>query len=91
MTHRIRVRMIPVVAGLIAFTAVAGVRAPLSGQELPDSLREVIKERLERLTRALGDSTNLLPDSTLPEPELDMATMVDDSTLMELLRLPGYN
>ena len=89
MTHRIRAGVIPVVAGLLAFTAVAGVRAPLSGQELPDSLREVVKERLERLTRALGDSTNLLPDSTQPEPDMD--TMVGDSTLMELLRLPGYN
>ena len=89
MASRLHVRVFPAIAGLIVLAAAAGARAPLSAQELPDSLRDVIKERLERLTRALGDTTNLLPDSMLPEPDEDI--MVDDSTLMELLSLPGYN
>ena len=64
----------------------------MSAQELPDSLQEVVKERLERLTRALGDSTGLLPDSLLQEAGMDeMAEMVEDSTLMQLLNLAGYN
>ena len=49
----------------------------------------MVRERLERLTRALGDSTDLLPDSLPPIP--DESTMVEDSTLMQLLELAGYD
>ena len=92
MADRLRLRVLPAVAGLIALVAVAGAHAPLSAQELPDSLQEVVKKRLELLTRALGDSTGLLPDSLRPEAEMaEMAEMVDDSTLMQLLNLAGYN
>ena len=94
MTSRLRIRVLLAVGGLIAFSAIAGARAPLSAQELPDSLQEIVKERLERLTRALGDSTGLLPDSLLADSlrqEPDESMMVDDSTLMQLLALSGYN
>lgn len=89
-----RVRILPVSAALIALAAVAGPHSPLSAQELPDSLREVVRERLERLTRALGDSTDLVPDSLLPDSlrqVADESAMVEDSTLIQLLRLAGYN
>lgn len=85
-------RVFPAIAVVVALTAAAGARAPSSAQELPDSLREVVRERLERLTRALGDSTGLVPDSLLPEPEMaEMAETVNDSTLLQLLNLTGYN
>ena len=91
MTDRLRLRAFPAVVVLIALAPVAGP-APLSAQELPDSLQEVVKKRLELLTRALGDSTGLLPDSLRPEQGMDeMTEMVDDSTLMQLLNLAGYN
>ena len=75
--------------GLAALAfAPSGASAPLSAQELNDSLRNVVRERLERLTRRLGDSTDLLPDTT--EMVRSIAEMADDSTLKELLSLPGY-
>ncbi|MXW18946.1 MAG: LPS-assembly protein LptD [Gemmatimonadetes bacterium] len=89
MASRLRVRILPAVAVLIALAAAGGGHAPLSAQELPDSLKDVVKERLERLTRALGDSTGLLPDTLLPDP--DEGVVVDDSTLVQLLALTGYN
>ena len=92
MASRLRVRVLPAVAGLIALAAVAGTHAPLSAQELPDSLRDVVRERLERLTRALGDSTGLVPDSLPPDSLMgEMAETESDSTLMRLLSLAGYN
>ena len=92
MASRLRVRILPVIAGLITLATVAGTHAPLSAQELPDSLRDVVRERLERLTRALGDSTDLVPDSVLPDSLMgEMAETENDSTLMRLLSLAGYN
>ncbi len=92
MADRLRLRAFPAAVVLIALAPVAGAHAPLSAQELPDSLQEVVKKRLELLTRALGDSTGLLPDSLRPEQGMDeMTEMVDDSTLMQLLNLTGYN
>ena len=88
MAGRPRNRILRAVVGPIALAVLAGAHSPLSAQELPDSLREMVRERLERLTRALGDSTDLLPDSLLRVP--DESTMVEDSTLMQLLRLAGY-
>lgn len=61
---------------------------PVAAQELPDSLRKVVEERLERLARSVGDSTGLRPD-TLAVPR-DEAPLSEDSTLLALLELPGY-
>ena len=92
MAGRSRTWILAAVAGPIALVAAAGAPAPSSAQELPDSLQEVVRERLELLTRALGDSTGLLPDSLLPDQGIgEMTEMVEDSTLMELLGLAGYN
>lgn len=92
MAGRLRAGAFPAVAALFALASSAGTHKPLSAQELPDSLRDIVTERLERLTRALGDSTGLLPDSLLPEPGMaEMAETVNDSTLLELLELTGYN
>ena len=94
MTSRLRIRVLPAVAALIALAPVAGASAPLSAQELSDSLRDIVRERLESLNRALGDSTGLLPDSLLADSlrtEPDESMMLDDSTLIELLGLAGYN
>ena len=77
-----------VIHGLLALAAVAAAPSPASGQQLTDSLRDVVRSRLERLTRALGDSTDLLPD-TLP-PDSAAAPMVRDSLLGQLLGLEGY-
>ena len=76
-------------AGSVLFAALAGMPLPASGQELNDSLRDLVRSRLERLTRALGDSTDLLPD-TLPPDSADM-TAVPDSVLRLLLGLDGYS
>ena len=89
MVSRMRLWAIPGFSGLLALTALSGMPAPVSGQELNDSLREVVRSRLERLTRALGDSTNLLPD-TLP-PDTAGTDMVQDSVLGLLLGLEGYS
>ena len=76
-------------AGSMALAALAGIPAPAHGQEISDSLRDVVRERLERLTRALGDSTDLLPD-TLP-PDSAAVSMAGDSVLSLLLSLDGYS
>ena len=77
------------VACFVAFTAVAGTAVPASGQQLTDSLREVVRLRLERLTRALGDSTGLLPDSLPPDSVL--AGAARDTVLAMLLAIDGYS
>jgi len=76
-------------AGIMALAAIAGAPAHVSGQQLTDSLQEVVRSRLERLTRALGDSTDLLPD-TLPA-DTAMTTVVRDSVVGLLLGLGGYS
>ena len=63
--------------------------APASAQELSDSLRKVVQERLEALTRRVGDSTGLAPPDTTQERST-LAEMAQDSTVRELLSLPGY-
>lgn len=63
--------------------------APASAQELSDSLRKVVQERLEALTRRLGDSTGLAPPDTIEERG-SIADMAQDSSVRELLSLPGY-
>ena len=68
--------------------ALSGAGAPVAGQEITDSLRNVVLERLERLTRRLGDSTGLMPDSI--DETGARADMEEDSTLKVLLSLPGY-
>ncbi len=85
-----RIRSALPALGLAALAfAPSGATAPLSAQELSDSLRNVVRERLERLTRRLGDSTGLLPPDTT-EMVRSAAEMADDSTLKALLSLPGY-
>ncbi len=61
---------------------------PLAAQEVSDSLRLVIQERLERLARRVGDSTGLRPDTLVDRR--DETAQSEDSILIELLRLPGY-
>ena len=78
------------VPGLGLALALGGAGAPASAQEVRDSLQDVIRERLERLTRRLGDTTGLTPDTTTDDNNLDMVS-TSDSTLLELLALPGYD
>ena len=73
---------------LAAAVLLAAVPEPLAAQEVSDSLRQVIQERLERLERRVGDSTGLRPD-TLAD-QRDEAAESEDSTLIALLDLPGY-
>ena len=89
MVGRARAGLIPAGLGLMVL-ALAGASAPLSSQEMSDSLREVVRLRLERLTRRLGDSTNLVPPDSIDESRT-MAGLADDSTLQTLLSLPGYD
>ena len=73
----------------MALAALAGAWAPVSGQELSDSLRDVVRSRLDRLTRALGDSTNLLPDTL--RPDTTDTSGVQDTVLKLLFGLDGYS
>ena len=61
---------------------------PLAAQEMSDSLRKVVQERLERLARRVGDSTGLRPDTLADRRE--ETGQSGDSTLLALLALPGY-
>ncbi len=61
---------------------------PLAAQQVSDSLRQVIQERLERVARRVGDSTGLRPDTLAGRR--DEAGPGTDSTLLALLELPGY-
>lgn len=63
--------------------------APSSAQEMRDSLRNVVRERLERLERRLGDTTGLVPVDS-EDNNLDRVATTD-SALLELLALPGYD
>ncbi len=60
----------------------------LRAQEISDSLRNVVLERLDRLARRMGDSTGLRPDTA---SEGRTEAMADDTTLQALLELPGYD
>ncbi len=79
---------------LLAATALAAAILPagtkeLTAQEMRDSLQQVVRERLERLTRRLGDTTGLLPlDSTANNLA---AAPTRDSALSQILALPGYD
>ena len=77
------------IRGLLGLALALGASAPASGQEVRDSLQDVIRERLERLTRRLGDTTGLTPVDTI-DNNLNMVA-TSDSTLLELLALPGYD
>ena len=80
---------------LIATGGPAASPAPLAAQagqsqeEIRDSLQNVVRERLERLTRRLGDTTGLLPVDSVDDNLDDVSTT--DSTLLSLLALPGYD
>ena len=78
-----------VLALAVLCAAVSAPGTPASAQELSDSLRKVVQERLEALTRGLGDSTGLAPPDTVEERS-SIADMVQDSAVRELLSLPGY-
>ena len=88
MTNGIPPRAVAGFAAPMALAALAGAPATVSGQELSDSLRDVVRSRLERLTRALGDSTDLLPDTLAPDTAAPAAA--GDSILGSLLALEGY-
>ena len=61
----------------------------IAAQEVSDSLRQVIQERLERLARRVGDSTGLRPDSLADRR--DEAGEGGDSLLRSSFwELPGY-
>ena len=75
--------------GLGLALALSGAQAPLAAQEMRDSLQNVVRERLERLTRRLGDTTGLAPVDSVDNNLGEVAT--SDSTLLELLALPGYD
>ena len=79
-------RLLP---GLGLTLALFGAGAPLSAQEMRDSLQNVVRERLERLTRRLGDTTGLVPVDSVDNNRDMVAT--GDSALLELLALPGYD
>ncbi len=66
----------------------AAPASPLAAQEIGDSLRNAVLERLERLNRRMGDSTGLRADTsdTVATPDAPDS----DSTLQALLDLPGY-
>ncbi len=82
-------RSLPVAAALLAGGTLPVAEGGLAAQEMRDSLQQVVRERLERLTRRLGDTTGLLPiDSTQNNLE---AVATQDSALMQLLALPGYD
>ena len=73
---------------LVAMAATALWCAPAAGQELSDSLQDVVRGRLERLARTLGDSTGLVPDS--PAPDSLEVPPAPDSALAQLFALDGY-
>ena len=73
---------------LAAALLLPAVPEPAAAQEVSDSLRQVIQERLERLTRGVGDSTGLRPDTLAGRR--DEAGQSQDSLLLALLELPGY-
>ena len=72
---------------LAAALSLPGGASPLSGQELNDSLRSVVQERLQSLARRVGDSSGLAPPDSLRDRR---ETLTEDSTLLALLELPGY-
>ena len=75
-------------AASVAVAAAALWSTPVEGQELSDSLQDVVRGRLERLARALGDSTGLVPDSLAPDSV--RAPVTPDSVLAQLFALDGY-
>jgi len=80
----------PIARGALLALALLGAAAPRPAvsQELPDSLREAVRSRLERLARPLGDSTGLAPVDSL---NAGAAPAADDSVLQALMALPGYD
>lgn len=76
------------IAASIAVAATALWSTPVEAQELSDSLQDVVRGRLERLARALGDSTGLVPDSLALDSV--RAPVAPDSALAQLFALDGY-
>lgn len=75
-------------AASMALAAAALWSTPVAGQELSDSLQDIVRGRLERLARALGDSTGLVPDSLALDSV--RAPAAPDSVLAQLFALDGY-
>jgi len=75
-------------AASIAVAASALWSTPVDGQELSDSLQDIVRGRLERLARVLGDSTGLVPDSLALDSV--RAPVAPDSVLAQLFALDGY-
>ncbi len=75
-------------AASIAVAAATLWSTPVEAQELSDSLQDIVRGRLERLARALGDSTGLVPDSLALDSV--RAPVTPDSVLAQLFALDGY-
>jgi hypothetical protein len=81
--------------------ALLAVAAPASAQEPPDTTKtrvELIRERLRNARSVIVDSAQLVADSALADSLARAralgsrrgAALPHDSTMMQLLRLPGY-
>ena len=79
----------PTQPGGSGWTGLLAGPAPLAAQQMRDSLQNVVRERLERLTRRLGDTTGLVSVDTVDNNLDEVST--SDSTLLSLLALPGYD
>ena len=79
----------PAIAAALAALGALALPAPALAQEMRDSLQDVVRERLGRFARPLGDTTGLLPLDAVQNNLGEASTT--DSTLLSLLALPGYD
>lgn len=84
-------RALLITAGLVVYSLVGPL--PAAAQQVPpDSLADEVRARLLRIGRAMGDSTGLVPiDSTAIRSAAAARRTAGDSTVQQLLALPGYD